>query len=70
MLRTEIQEFVSISNHKTFSNLVNATRDKELELETQQQKRKEDQVHAYLLAVKKMKVTMTKGFANFVAGMV
>lgn len=35
MLRTEIREFVSISEHKSLSSLVEAVRERELELETQ-----------------------------------
>lgn len=40
MLRKEIWEHVSISTHKTVSNLVEATRERELELEIQQQNMK------------------------------
>lgn len=40
MLRMEIREHVSMSIHNTLSDLVEAARDRELELETQKWKRK------------------------------
>lgn len=36
MLRTKIWEHMSISNHRTLSSLVEAARERELKLETQQ----------------------------------
>lgn len=57
MLRIEIHEFVSISQHKNLSGLVEATRDRKMELETDQQKRRHDQVHASPSIIKKTRVT-------------
>lgn len=42
MLMAESWEFMGISKHNTLSSLVEATKNMELELETQQRKRRQD----------------------------
>lgn len=40
MLRTEIREFMATTKHKTLADLIDGVRRRELELETQNRKRK------------------------------
>lgn len=56
MLRTEIREHLSILSDKTLPSLVEAAREIVLELETQQQKRRQDHVHASPTIARKARV--------------
>lgn len=49
MLRTKIREHVRVSSHKTLSGLLEAARERDMELDTQQWKRVKGQVHASTL---------------------
>lgn len=56
MLRMEILEFMSLTKCQNLTEIVVVTMTRELELETQQWKRKHIQVHASMTATKNFKV--------------
>lgn len=56
MLRKDIRKHMSISSHKTLPSLVEASRERDLELETQHRKRRKGQVHASTTTTKKTQV--------------
>lgn len=57
MLREKIQEFVRIYEHKNLFDLVEVTRFRKLDLETQEQKRRQDQTHVSTKTINKVRVT-------------